>query len=114
MIIKKFNDFDEIDIDSIVNFIPDSDIPRETNIIKQIGDKWIYTEGWCDRCFTNYNVFDRDEKIELARDLTKKRLEAVPNLPQYKYLKGKILIDWRFIELTDNEVNYALSIGVYK
>ena len=113
MRIKKFNDFDEIDMDSIIDSIPDSDIPSETNIIKEIGDKWIYTEGWCDRCFVNYDVFEREDKIELARELTKKRLEQVPNLPQYKYLRGKRLVDWKFIELPDNELNYALSIGVY-
>ena len=114
MRIRKFNDFDEIDIDSIVDSIPDSDIPSETNIIKQIGNKWIYTEGWCDRCFSNYDVFNREDKVELARELTKKRLEEVPNLPQYKYLRGKSLIDWKFIELPGNELNYALSIGVYE
>jgi hypothetical protein len=114
MRIKKFNDFDEIDIDSIVDSIPDSDIPSETNIIEEIGDRWIYTEGWCDRCFANYDVFDREDKVEMARELTKKRLEEVPNLPQYKYLRGKRLVDWKFIELPDNELNYALSIGIYE
>lgn len=40
--INKFEDFNNsIDIDSI----PDSDIPSETNIIQEIGDKVIYTEG---------------------------------------------------------------------
>jgi hypothetical protein len=44
--IKKFEDFNNsIDIDSIVDSIPDSDIPSETNIIQEIGDKVIYTEG---------------------------------------------------------------------
>jgi hypothetical protein len=114
MKLKRFNDFNDIDIDSIVASIPDSDIPRETNIIRQIGDKWIYTEGWCDRCFSNYDVWERDEKVELAKDLTKKRLEMIPNLPQYKYLRGKKLVDFKFIELPDNEINYALSIGVYE
>ena len=42
--IKKFEDFNNsIDIDSIVDSIPDSDIPSETNIIQEIGDKVIYT-----------------------------------------------------------------------
>lgn len=112
--IKKFENFHTIDIDSIVDSIPDSDIPSETNIIQQIGDNWIYTEGWCDRCFSNYDVWDRDEKVEMAKELTEERLKKVPNLPQYKYLRGKELIDWRFIELPDNEINYALSIGIYK
>lgn len=113
--IKKFEDFhNSVDIDSIMDSIPDSDIPSETNIIQQIGDKWIYTEGWCDRCFSNYDVFSRDEKVKMAKELTESRLKEVPNLPQYKYLIGKELIDWKFIELPDNEINYALSIGIYK
>jgi hypothetical protein len=113
--IKKFEDFNnDIDIDSIIDSIPDSDIPSDTNLIQQIGDKWIYTEGWCDRCFSNYDVDDREEKVKMAEELTIKRLKEVPNLPQYKYLRGKELIDWKFIELPDNEINYALSIGIYK
>jgi hypothetical protein len=109
---EKFNN--DIDIDSIVNSIPDSDIPSETNLILQFGDKWIYTEGWCDRCFSNYDVYDLDDKLELAKELTEKRLRGVPNLPQYKFLRDKELIDWKFIELPHNELNYALSIGIYQ
>ena len=41
--IKKFEDFNNsIDIDSIIDSIPDSDVPSETNIIQEIGDKVIF------------------------------------------------------------------------
>lgn len=118
MRLKRFIDFfEEItgdnEIDSIIYSIPDSDIPSETCIIKKIGDKWIYTEGWCDRCFSNYDVYSREDKVELANELTEQRLRRVPKLPQYKYLRGKELIDFKFIEFPDNEVNYALSVGIY-
>jgi len=113
--IKKFEEFNnDIDIDSIIDSIPDSDIPSETNLIQQIGDKWIYTEGWCDRCFSNYDVDDREEKVNIAKELTEKRLKQVPNLPQYNSLRGKKLIDWKFIELPQNEINYAISVGIYR
>jgi hypothetical protein len=104
----------EIDLQSIIDSIPDSDIPSETNKILEIGDKIIYTEGWCDRCFSNYDVWDRDEMVELAKELTPGRLENIPKQPQYKRFRDKKLIDWKFIELDENNVNYALSIGIYK
>lgn len=113
--IKKFEDFNNsIDIDSIVDSIPDSDIPSETNIIQEIGDKLIYTEGWCDRCFSNYDLGSREEMVSFARESTESRLKEIPNLPQYRRFRGKKLIDWKFIELPDNEINYCLSIGIYQ
>jgi hypothetical protein len=108
------NVVNEIDLQSIIDSIPDSDIPSETNLILEIDDKIIYTEGWCDRCFSNYDVFDRDEMVELAKKLTPGRLENIPKQPQYKRFRDKKLIDWKFIELDENNVNYALSIGIYK
>lgn len=113
--IRKFEDFHNyVDIESIVDSIPDSDIPSETNIIKEIGDKLIYTEGWCDRCFSNYDLDSREEKINFARESTESRLKKIPHLPQYKQFSNKTLIDWEFIELPHNEVNYCLSIGIYQ
>jgi hypothetical protein len=113
--IKKFEEFNnDIDIDSIIDSIPDSDIPSETNLIQQIGDKWIYTEGWCDRCFSNYDLDSREEMVEWARNETKRILEKQPYLPQNKRLKGKELIDYKFIEFPENEVNYAVSVGIYQ
>ena len=83
----------EIDLQSIIDSIPDSDIPSETNKILEIGDKIIYTEGWCDRCFSNYDVWDRDEMVELAKELTPGRLENIPNQRQSKIFRYKKLID---------------------
>ena len=100
--------------DSIVDSIPDSDIPSETNIIQEIGDKVIYTEGWCDRCFSNYDLDSREEMVDFARQSTESRLRQVPNQPQYRRFRDKKLIDWKFIELPENEVNYCLSIGIYQ
>ena len=112
--IDKIGESNEFDLQSIIDSIPDSDIPSETNKIIEIGDKIIYTEGWCDRCFSNYDVYDRDEMISLAKELTPERLERIPMMPQYKRFRDKKLIDWKFIELDENNVNYALSIGIYK
>ena len=113
--IKKFDDFNaSVDIDIIVDSIPDSDIPSETNIIREIGDKVIYTEGWCDRCFSNYDLDSREEMVQWAKQHTKEILERQPNLPQNKKLHGKKLVDWKFIELPENEVNYCISVGVYE
>ena len=107
------NDID-IDLKSIIDSIPDSDIPRETNIIKDIGDKMIYVEGWCDRCFSNYDVHDRDGMVQMAREIGERRLKQIPRLPQYKRFSGKEMIDYKFIELPNNEINYCLSIGIYQ
>jgi len=107
------NDID-IDLQSIIDSIPDSDIPRETNIIKEIGDKMIYVEGWCDRCFSNYDVHDRDRMVQMAREIGERRLKQIPRLPQYKRFSGKEMIDYKFIELPNNEINYCLSIGIYQ
>jgi hypothetical protein len=104
----------DIDLQSIIDSIPDSDIPRETNIIKQIGDKIVYVEGWCDRCFSNYDVHDRDEMVQMAREIGERRLKQIPRLPQYKRFSGKEMIDYKFIELPNNEINYCLSIGIYQ
>ena len=114
--IKKFEDFNNsTDIDYIVDSIPDSDIPSETNIIREIGDKLIYTEGWCDRCFSNYDLNSREEMVNFAKEVTETRLREIPNLPQYRRrFIGKKLIDWKFIELPENEINYCLSIGIYQ
>ena len=112
--VTKISESNEFDLQSIIDSIPDSDIPSETNKIIEIGDKIIYTEGWCDRCFSNYDVYDRDDMVSLAKELTPGRLEKIPMLPQYKRFRDKRLIDWKFIELDGNSVNYALSIGIYK
>ena len=113
--IKKFDNFNNsIDMESIIKSIPDSDVPSETNIIKKIGDKVIYTEGWCDRCFSNYDLDSREEMVDFARESTESRLKQIPNLPQYRIFRDKKLIDWKFIELPENEVNYCLSIGIYQ
>jgi len=112
--IDKIDENNDFNLQSIIDSIPDSDIPSETNKIIEIGDKIIYTEGWCDRCFSNYDVYDRDEMVSLAKELTPERLERIPKQPQYKRFRDKELIDWKFIELDENNVNYALSIGIYK
>ena len=105
----------DIDLQSLIDSIPDSNIPRETNIIKEIGDKIVYVEGWCDRCFSNYDVNDRDEMVQMAREIGERRLKQIPRLPQYsKRFSGKEMIDYKFIELPNNEINYCLSIGIYK
>lgn len=112
--IDKIGESNEFDLQSIIDSIPDSDIPSETNKIIEIGDKIIYTEGWCDRCFSNYAVYDRDDMVSLAKELTPERLRKIPMMPQYRRFRDKKLIDWKFIELDENNVNYALSIGIYK
>ena len=104
-----------LDLQSIIDSIPDSDIPRETNIIKEIGDKIVYVEGWCDRCFSNYDVYDRDDMVQMAKEIGESRLRQIPSLPQYKKrFSGKKMIDYKFVELPDNEINYCLSIGIYQ
>ncbi len=115
--IERFNNFNcEIDFQKIANSIPDSDIPNEIIQMFELCDKMVYVEGWCDRCFSNYGVEedDIDSKIEIAKDLTFKRLKEQPLLPQNKRLFGYELVDWDFIELPDNVLNYAVSIGIYK
>ena len=52
--------------------------------------------------------------VLFARESTERRLKEIPNLPQYRRFRGKKLIDWKFIELPDNEINYCLSIGIYQ
>jgi hypothetical protein len=115
MKINRFSDFDFNDeLSKVIDSIPDSDVPSQTNIITEIGDKVIYTEGWCDRCFSNYDLYSREEMVEWARNETKRLLEKQPYLPQNKRLKGKELIDYKFIEFPENEVNYAVSVGIYQ
>ena len=98
----------------LVDEIPDSDMPSKTNVIKKIGDYIIYTEGWCDRCFSNYEEISRDEMVERAKKLTPERLKQVPNLPQYREMfRGKNLKEWYFFPLSGNSVNYCLSVGVF-
>jgi hypothetical protein len=116
--IKLFKEFNNTDfykkIQDLVNNIPDSDLPSETNIITTIDDKLIFTEGWCDRCFINYDLDNREEMVNYAKKSTEKRMRDIPNLPQYKNFKDKKLIDFLFIELPDNSLNYGLSIGIFK
>ena len=113
--INKFEEFAfNEELTQLINSIPDSDIPSETNIIKQIGNNWIYIEGWCERCFSNYDLDGREEMVDWARNETKRLLEKQPNLPQNKMLRNRELVDWKFIELQENEVNFCLSVGIYK
>ena len=113
--IDKIDENNDFNLQSIIDSIPDSDIPSETNKIIEIGDKIIYTEGWCMRCFSNYGVYDRDGMVQMAREIGERRLKQIPRLPQYsKRFSGKEMIDYKFVELDENNVNYALSIGIYK
>ena len=114
-VVKKevVNNLEEI-ISELVDEIPDSDMPSKTNVIKKIGDYIIYTEGWCDRCFSNYEELSRDDMVERARKLTPERLERVPYLPQHREMfLGKKLKKWYFFPLDGNSVNYCLSVGVF-
>jgi hypothetical protein len=114
-LIKLFESFNfESELSDLIKSIPDSDIPSQTNIITKIDDKIIYIEGWCDRCFSNYDVYDRDEMVEMAKELGEKRLKNIPLQPQYrKRFDGYELEDNRFYDLCDNSYNYCLSVGIY-
>lgn len=109
---ENFNQYKDI-YQSIIDRIPDSDIPSETNIIEEIHGHLVYTEGWCERCFSNYDLDSREEMVNFARQSTESRLKQIPNKPQYWRFRDKKLVDSKFIELPDNSVNYALSIGIY-
>ena len=101
-------------LEDLINSIPDSEFPSETDIFKQVGDKVIYVECWCDRCFSNQDLNSREKMVEYARNATHNLLNNQPNLPQNKILNGYELVDYKFIEFPDNEVNYCASIGIYK
>jgi hypothetical protein len=102
-------------IDRLISNIPDSDIPSETNIIKEIDDKLIFIEGWCDRCFSNYDLYDMDEMMDFARNSTFDRMSSIPSLPQYREkFKDREMVDYFFVELPDNRFNYAVSVGIFK
>jgi len=51
--------------------------------------------------------------VQMAREIGERRLEQIPRLPQYERFSRKEMIDYKFIELNKNNVNYALSIGIY-
>jgi hypothetical protein len=52
--------------------------------------------------------------VQMAREIGERRLKQIPRLPQYKRFSGKEMIDYKFIELPNNEINYCLSIGIYQ
>lgn len=101
-------------IDEIIKSIPDSDVPSEVGGIKKIGDYFVYIEGWCDRCFSNMDVETREDKVETAKKLTDKILKIQPNLPQNKILRNKNLVYKKFVEFPENQINYGVSVGLYK
>ena len=115
---KMFEEFKQCNIDfqKISKEIPDSDLPSDTCKIFSKCGKMIYVEGWCDRCFSNDDVQedDRETMIEIAREKTHELLKRQPYLPQNSQLRGYKLVDWKFMELPENELNYAVSIGVYE
>jgi hypothetical protein len=70
--IKKFDNFNNsIDMESIIKSIPDSDVPSETNIIKEIGDKVIYTDPIDFELYPNPTtessrlIVDSDDKLPM-------------------------------------------------
>jgi len=116
--IKMFEEFKhscEIDFQKIADMTPDSDFPSETCQLFSECGKMVYVEGWCDRCFSNDDVDedDRETMVKLAKERTHEVLRGQPYLPQNRQLRGYKLVDWKFIELPENELNYAVSIGVY-
>lgn len=105
-----------IDINTLVFSLPDSDISSEVSSLKQIWKYMVYTEG-CDRCFSNVidEIWDdRESMMKYAKRKTIKILEWLPRLPQfYKQLDWYKLIEKKFIELPDNNLNYAFSVWIY-
>lgn len=106
-----------VDINQIAYSLPDSDIPNDVSSLKQVWCYIVYTEWWCDRCFSNVidEIWDdRESMMKYAKRKTTQILEWLPRLPQfYKKLDWYKLIEKKFIELPDNNLNYAVSIWVY-
>ena len=113
---EEFTNDCKINFQKIAEQTSDSDVPSETCQIFSKCGKMVYVEGWCDRCFSNDEVDedDRETMVEMARKKTHEILRGQPYLPQNSQLRGYKLVDWKFIELPENQVNYAVSIGVYE
>lgn len=114
--IKKY---DEYKIKQLIESIPDSDDPSKTQLMIPVGDKMVFIESWCDRCYANLfddiNIDDRSEKVDWARNQTEKIVKRQKSLPQnQKKLQDKELVDYYFVEFPENEVNFGASIGIFQ
>lgn len=106
----------DINYKKIAEATPDSDAPPEISYFKKVGDKIVYVEGWCDRCFGNVIDEigkDRGALVKYAKGRTQRIAESQPNLPQNKNLKGYELLDYKFVETPGKDLVYGVSIGVY-
>ncbi len=93
--------------------VPDVNDPRRINYWVQKGDKWIYIEGWCDKCLlgTGFPQMEKGgtfEKVMYMEDMTQKILEAKAREKGLKLLRGG------FAETEDKENLYGVTWGVFE
>lgn len=93
--------------------IPDVNDPRRINYWVQKGNRWIYIEGWCDKCLlgTGFPPMEKGgtfDKVMYMEDMTPKILEAKAKEKGLKLLRGG------FAETEDKENLYGVTWGIFE
>lgn len=113
-------------VDRLIEAVPDENDVFAINYWRDMGDKRVYLEGWCDKCLagTGFPTIGRgewDEKIQyMVRDthrtlIRKQRREELPLWLAQKEERGLTLIEggFREFEAGDRDWLYGVTWGVY-
>lgn len=101
------------EVEEEIKKIPDVNDPRRINYWVQKGNRWIYIEGWCDKCLlgTGFPSMEKGgtfDKVVYMEDMTPKILEAKAKERGLKLLRGG------FAETEDKENLYGVTWGVFE
>lgn len=121
-----FTPEEKAQIDKFINEVPDENDTVAINYWLDWGDKWVYLEGWCDKClagtgFPSIEDGEWDSKIEyMVRDahrtlIRKQSREELPLWLARREERGLNLIEGGFREFEAGEYEwlYGVTWGVY-
>ncbi|GAJ24273.1 unnamed protein product, partial [marine sediment metagenome] len=115
---------EQVAVDEFIEEVPDKNDTRAINYWRDLGDKKVYLEGWCDKClagtgFPSIGGGDWGEKIQyMVRDAHRILIEKQEekNRPIGLYPPGHLnLIEggFREFEAGDREWLYGVTWGLY-
>lgn len=105
------------EVEALILGVPDVNDPDLINYWRQVGDKWIYLEGWADACLagTGFPPMEEggtSEKLAYMEDLTPRILEK--RATDNSINRRLRLIRGGFRELEEAGYLYGVTWGVYQ
>lgn len=106
-------------LQELIKGVPDVNDPDVICYWRRVDDKYVYLEGWCDKCLidTGFPTMERGnhhEKIDYIKDLTALTLNKKAKARENPFEKELKLLEGGFEEMEEAENLYGVSYGIYE